>query len=510
MTAPEDAPDGRPLPLTPDHEDDPQPLGRGTIRQRLAALWQALWKSSHWGRPRRQTGSGEAALPIGFQAVQPVDAWLLWTAQVVWPALRRFARSHLSEISHLQRVARTLPAEAKPAWREAVRQVTRMRQTLRENPKVSAVHIFIRLVKLLNERWFIPRQILLACLPIESELRRSDNVADALHLIVCHIREQRKGTFQDADVPAYFVSMVFPPGAQSLRDESVKKNYFDPTSEWALIDLDFWQTNVLALLSFPDEAYQRHCLEMGLLPARLPLIVQEAAATCRLFPNTYRMFQTLVHRGWCEEVRHGIDCKRVLRGAPDAVVTGDYYSRVPEVLLPSGGRLWREVWEPVADGAAVGVDERQLQAVRTIQEVSGQLTAAAAGPVPQLLLFEWKQWIERALLELFQGRVPEDSKLPAPHETAARIAIALLAEQLQLAPPAPLHAAARTDYERLDSLVAVLLRRRGNELRLALKEIYRREFVYNQIDEPPFPAIGPKGEYLPRPAPDASAAVEAG
>jgi len=495
----------------PDHEDDQRPAGSGTILQRLAALWQTLWKSPRLARPRKpRDGPPEAALPIGFQAPRAVDAWLLWTTQVVWPALRRLARTGLRDLSPLRRAVRTLPEEEKEAWHEAVDHVQRLRWTLQQNPRAEAVQVYVRLVKLLNESWFIPRRILLACVPPGRELRRPGDITPSVPLVVCYILDQLRFAFQDAEIPVHFVSMVFPPGSHFQKDEGLTKNFFDPTSEWAVIDLDFWKAEVLQQQWLSDETFGPHLLRIGKQPADFSLTVQMAEEMRRVFAGPFTMYQALVYRTCYEEVRHGIDSQRVLRGDPESILMGAYFPRVPEVLLSPGGRLRREVWEPAANGPPAGAGLGWFRAARTIEEVSGQLTAAAMGPAPKLLLCEWKQRTSRTLLALSQGMGPEDPKLAAPHEAAARIAIALLAEQLQLAPPAPLGAAARSDYERLHSLAVALSRRGSSELRLALKEIYRREFVYNQIDEPPFPGIGPKGEYIPRPLPGPSGSVDPG
>lgn len=497
--------------MTPGHEEDQRPAEGGKLLKRLAALWQALWKfpnaARRWGKQEGSTGS---ALPIGFQAPEPVDAWLLWTCQVVWPALRRFAQSRLRDDAPLQRVVRTLPEEEKEAWHAAVNQMLKLQRTLQRNPRVHPAMIFIRLVKLLNETWFIPRQILIACVPVKHGPRLDDNskIAELIHLVVCRILKQQRFAFQDAEIPAYFVSMVFPPGSHYQPDKILTKNYFDPMSEYVLIDLDFWKAQVLHFFSLSDEKYRQHCLGEGSPPAELSLTVQMAATMCRAFPVPYALYCAQVQRAWCEEVRHGVDNQRVLRGDPDAVLTGDYYARVPEVLLPAGGRLWREVWEPAGNGPSADADQRRYRATSTIQEVSAQLTAAAVGPAPQLLLLEWKLTNTLTLQALSQGRDPKDAPPPSPHEAAARIAITLLGEQLRLAPPLPLAAGGRSDYERLHSLAAALFWRTTGELRLALKEIYRREFVYNQIDEPPFDEIGSQGDHISRLSPRSSGSID--
>jgi hypothetical protein len=116
-----------------------------------------------------------------------------------------------------------------------------------------------------------------------------------------------------------------------------------------------------------------------------------------------------------------------------------------------------------------------------------------------MLLLEWRQQIALAGLD----DAKDGERAATPHQAAARIAIALLAEHFGSASHLPLNAASPSDDQQLDFLAEGLYLRPSEELRLALKAIYRREFVYGEIDEPPFMEIGPSGDCVPRPLPPA-------
>jgi hypothetical protein len=435
------------------------------------------------------------APPIGSEASDPVEACLLWSVQTVWPALRRLAESNLFLWSPLNRIALTLPKQEREAWYAVLKEMRQTQSRLLEYPAAPLGSVFVRLVKVLNERWFIPRQILFACLPREVGPQIDVNIWKAAAVVVCRIAGQRCWSFRDAGVPLYEVAMVFPPGAHYQKATVLAKNFYDPTSEWAVIDLDYWKTQILHHLSLTDERYRNYLLRTD--PDVLRITAQSGAAMKRAFASPFALYEAMLWRAMFEEVRHGIDGKRILLEAPQAFLTSEYYARVAKVLLPPGGRLCREVCDPAATGPAGEADGRQTQAARTVLEVSAQLTASAVSPVPQLVLLEWKERTAKVCLEFNQGAVPRRERFAAPHEAAARIAIILLAEQLGLTSPLDFGAASRSDYERLDSLAESLFRQSPEALRLALKEIYRREFVYNQIDEFPFPGIGANGEYIP-------------
>jgi hypothetical protein len=54
--------------------------------RRIRDLWRK-GRNNPTADARASLGSDPAALPIGSEAPDPVEAWLLWSVQVVWPAL---------------------------------------------------------------------------------------------------------------------------------------------------------------------------------------------------------------------------------------------------------------------------------------------------------------------------------------------------------------------------------------------------------------------------------------
>ncbi|MBY0230157.1 MAG: hypothetical protein K2W96_12820, partial [Gemmataceae bacterium] len=235
-----------------------------------------------------------------------------------------------------------------------------------------------------------------------------------------------------------------------------------------------------------------------------------AAGMCRFYGTPFELYYALLARTWCEEVRHGVDACRVLAADPHAVLTGDYRRLSLEVHLLPDGRFRRELCGPTDLSPPIdeATDRSQQLACGTVREVSGQMTAAA-GPCPHLMLLEWAQRIAFTRLEYAQGQTPSESRLRDTHEATARISVALLAEQFGWASPMPLQADSPADYERLHEWAAMLCRLGPNNLRLALKAIYQREFVHGRIDEPPFGEISEDGSWHPRPGPDPAGAATA-
>ena len=465
------------------------------LMRRIRDLW-----CKRRGRPAADAlatpGSQRAALPIDSEASNPAEAWLLWSAQEVWPALRGLAKSNFSLWSPLDRVARTLPKKEREAWRAVVKEMILTRSKLLEDPLVLWDRVFARLVKVLNERWFLPRQILFACLPNPDAPPVVEDVWQAVRLVIYRTLVRHRFPFRDADVLLYEVSCVFPPGVHDQH-----RYYNDPASEWAVIDVDHLKFEALDLFSLSDDKFHESYLKMDPRPHVLRVRAWAGPEFRRVFASPFALFQALRHRTMCEEVRHGIDSKRVLRGRPLAALRPEYTAETAEALLAPGGRLRREVWELAASGPEDEGVARRHQAARIVQEVSAQLTAAAVGPAPQMLLVEWKERTAIACLEFLPDAGPARQKLETPSETAARIAVILLAERVGLTPSLGFGAASHSDYERLDSLAEALYLQSSEALRLALKEIYRREFIYNEIDETPFGRIEPNGELVNRPLP---------
>jgi hypothetical protein len=402
------------------------------------------------------------------------------------------AKSNLSLWSPLNRVARTLPKEEREAWYSVMEEMNFTESKLREDPLALGDRVFARLLKVLNERWFIPRQILFASLPNRDASPDTQNVGEAVWLIIYRICACYRYAFRDAEVLLYEVRCVFPPAAPRPH-----QHYNDPTSGWAVINVDFLMLEAFDLYSLTDDNYQKIRLKTYPRPGEVRARAWAGPSFRRIFVSPFALLQALRQRVMNEEIRHGINGKRKLRGRPLAVFRPESSAEAAEMLLAAGGRLRREVWEPAASGPEGGGELRRHLAAQAVEEASAQFTAAAVSVTPLFLLAEWKARTAITCLEFFPDAGPVRQKPETPHETAARIAVILLAEQLGLTSPMRLGAASRPDYERLDSLAEALFHQSPEALRMALKEIYRREFVYNEIDEFPFPGIGPNGEYIP-------------
>src|SRR5258707_15703735 len=87
--------------------------------------------------------------------------WDLRSLEALWCALKRVAESGLSDFTRLRESAKSMSLKNRPLWEAFLdEQQVRIEDRLRNG--FAPAPAFYRLLKALNERWFIPRRMLIS------------------------------------------------------------------------------------------------------------------------------------------------------------------------------------------------------------------------------------------------------------------------------------------------------------------------------------------------------------
>ncbi|MBY0231186.1 MAG: hypothetical protein K2W96_18045, partial [Gemmataceae bacterium] len=189
------------------------------------------WLAGFWRRPAPEP----FVLPPMTQ--ERLDEMLLWTLQHAWPALTSLARSGLRDTGALRRLRSCLARQERDSWLGVVEEAERLRRSLARVPDALPGVSFVRLIRLLNDRWFIPRGLLVACVPLDHRSGLAD-LSRLLRLEACLIHEWGNEGFQGGAVPVFLVSVAFPRPLPGPTIDNASKNYFDPMSAWVRLDTE--------------------------------------------------------------------------------------------------------------------------------------------------------------------------------------------------------------------------------------------------------------------------------
>lgn len=448
-------------------------------------------------------------------------ASIRWACETVWPALKELADGDLCEWNSLEKARATLPQKKKRrAWGELVRAT---RQTLALDDDMPAENVpsdqwrFIHLLRMLNERWFMENGMFLMRMPDERKKYAKEGDApsplwDYVRVGIHSLEATQVYQFHDTHVPVVYIRSIYP-----LPPEVTPHIAYDGVQECVVMTINVLEQNIYLLkelydsIAKPNPELEKSMLESGETAASVEAWKEYARIIVAQYDNLPRMYAEMEARTLLEELRHGIDAKRAraLMGAD--IPKYGYYPAFANAMLSPQGQM-RAVFEACED------ENEKMIFGGAISELSAQMTAAALSPNHTLMLSEWRKFA----FERSHRQFDPDNPRGLVHGEASAYALLLLGQEMNMIPPATAALQPRglvrllsmlkhffsgkkmplsfqePDYRRLLKVADELLQRSPQEIRIALKNIYSREFALGQIDEYPFYEITSDGEIQPR------------
>jgi hypothetical protein len=396
----------------------------------------------------------------------------------VVPALQKLAESNVREFYALEKAAKHLPKILRPRWSMRIEELKATAACMlapTEGSPASAQRVFIHLLKILNERWFIEMGLFLARYPVRQDAAEVDSLWDLAQVAVHRIVQIRRYRFDDHEIPVCFLE-CYPRLPQGFA------GVYDGVQEFALVSLSTVRLELVRMRQECNLALEPWEAAWIGQPIASDQVRQAYAKWARLavalFPTPQRLFETVLMRTLIEELRHALDASRVNDILRRDCSSEEYYRQFADLKLSTNSATRAGLIAP-------GRPEDVEMLGRTISELSAQMTAMAVGPDPRLVLAEWSYHLTEGL-----ERAPILGYLP-PHALAAHTGSCLLGGELGL----------RCESE--EPTLALLLDQieqiaefSPEKIRLALKSVYAHEFLLGQIDESPFQQIGPDGTLL--------------
>lgn len=446
-----------------------------------------------------------------------------WTEDV-FVALKLFAQTNLQEAEVLMLPGESLPPEPRRAWDALIeRTVDRDREL--EAAAYTLDTRFCHVLRTLNRGWMLPNGLVLTRSGTRSRGEATD-LWDRCAAALAVVTDAGSYPLQEPGVPAaaqrrrrgvsiYYLGTVYPNVA------AVSVAQFDTAVPGVIISMDQVDSIVhdasVVLPKSPLAA--RKMILSSLRSAAIQALREHFEALRRRFASSNDLRTGLLRRFLISELRAAANHVLGRPGSLDEPETAEQWAqnqqRVADRLLSPGASLRRELWtaaDRMTADAEQGPEQflRELeflrQRVATLSGVSAELTAVAVGMDAMLPIMEWKKDLQICVGEARAGG--QDPAALLDNEfviiagmsltsiTAKLWAATLLAEELGLGPRPPLRPARHEDAAPALDLCRLLLERTPPHLRLAAKALYAREF--NQgVDEPPFPAVDPRGQLRP-------------
>ncbi len=352
-----------------------------------------------------------------------------FACEEVWPALKGLVESDLQNWEGLLSAGATMVPERRQEWQALVGEAKEklFPQDLGAPGGLVAEVQFHRLIKLLNERWFVPRQILLATGPDnrprrdQSTLRLWDHVRVGVHTLertnVCR--------FHDGEVHQHYVRTIHP----TSRQEFTRLVVSYAVEGYVVVNVGVLEndiSNTCALhqsLTTPNPDLDRHLLGEGTTEAKLAAWKEHARFLIPEYPSPQAVLDAVVARAIPEELRHAINAKRV--AALTGLQAGEegYRLRFGESVLAPQGQL-RFVW------CCLASDRQRAGMAVILDELAAQITACALGRNPRLVLAEWR----RNMQERAHPKFDPDLETSVQHGYAAALGLLLLAQELRIVP----------------------------------------------------------------------------
>ncbi|MEX2119861.1 MAG: hypothetical protein WD847_09720 [Pirellulales bacterium] len=420
----------------------------------------------------------------------------------LWSGLKLLAESGLRDFEPLHSAKRALPAPEQAAWTELIGDLeSRVAASMRE--EVEADAIFIEFLASLNERWCLEREILVSRSKRIIWGDHEPDLWDAVPASISCILRKQVCQFHDAAIPVYFVQTACP---TFYSDHSA---YFDPSMKSVVLNVDKLRCEAMigGLLSADSPEFRAYIINQGFPPFVLAALKLYHRVLMTWHKDANQRATMAALRTLIEELSHAIHALRAGLDVPSFECYDDHLIRLGETLLAPEGRLRREIWNTAAQGLDPDLADPRARTGQSCGKLAAQMTAAAVGSDPYLVLLEWLYWVrvishgptDQPLEELLKV-----VRTDMPHLMAAAMGIILLADELALPHRLSLGGVRFADKLQsqcclLEELVEKLLDRRRSEIRLALKAVFQREFGH-AIDEAPFSQIDSAGKLLPRPA----------
>jgi hypothetical protein len=418
----------------------------------------------------------------------------------LWSGLKRLAESDLEDFEPLLAAKRALPTEEQAAWTALIGDLeSRVVASMREEVDEDA--IFVELLASLNARWCLEREILVSRSKRAIWGDHEADLWDAVPASISCIFRQQVCRFRDATVTAYMVQTVCP------TFYSAHSAYFDPSMKSVVLNVDKLRCEAMigGLLSADSPEFRAYVINQGFPPFVLAALKLYHRVLMTWHKDANERATMAALRTLIEELSDAIHALRAGLDVPSFECYEDHLIRLGETLLAPEGKLRREIWNAEAQGLDPDLADPRAMTGRGCGKLAAQMTAAAVGPDPYLVLLEWLYWVR----VISQG--PTDQPLEEllkvvrtdmPHLMAAAMGIILLADELALPHSLSLGGVWFADNLRsqcclLEEVVERLLDRRRSEIRLALKAVFQREFGH-AIDEAPFSGIDGAGKLVPR------------
>ncbi len=435
-----------------------------------------------------------------------------WTCQSVWPALKELADSGLQDWDALRKLSAKLPYEHRQPWRDVINE-TKM-DALKQGDGVDADDApsdqsrFVLALKSLNERWFMQRNKFLMRCPRKSirysvEGEEAPPLWEYVKVGVHTVEAIQTYQFHDHSIPVVYMRSLFP-----LPPEIEPHVAYDGIQGYVVMTRNELEGNIHTLRALhesithpnPDVEIAMHT--GGETPASIAGWKEYAGIVASQYEDANRMYGDMEVRTLLEELRHGIDAKRVRRLIGEHVGQ-DYYPKFADALLTQNGQM-RQVFN--------ACDERAKALFgSSLSELSAQMTAAALSSNHTLMIAEWRKYMVEWSHPNFDPNVPQGLS----HANASTWALLLLAQELGMIPPPTVEPERPSIWTRVKRLVTgqqrplsfadpnhrhllniadELLLKPAAQVRCALKKVYGREFTLGSIDEFPFHEITQEGE----------------
>ncbi len=408
------------------------------------------------------------------------------------PALRRLAESDLTDFSELRKV-RNLWPDREQLWLKVVDEAEALvRGSLTAQQDEGHVELFMQIIQHLDDRWLAEQGVLVFPAVPPARMGSARQVADLL--AVGRIETKQVYELQERRVPAYFVEVIFP------------KNVQHQPVGWYPTGMIILSRQALAATAEFPWKFHGGSGALDRAVSRIFAVVRQYYAS----PDEVQRF--LEADSLFEELRHGLDFTRVERQAGRSYGGLDIHFQerfIAHQIRPEGHL--RAMWDHLGEiFPTTGVDGENVKALHAhaLFEISGQMTAAAAGTNPRYSVAKWLQVNRMAAAMLGTAVFEQKGYQIAVYNTAALLAIHLIAHELGMteAPSNPSGWLMLTNAQ-VASLSEAIIEEPPERIRLAMKAVYEHEFV-DPIDEPPFPGIAQDGSLIARASTSAAGTEE--
>ncbi len=393
-----------------------------------------------------------------------------WAQGHVLLGLKKFEKSGFSDWSGLIVAARALPVQDQDEWKQIISEIQVSVGTWKLGPE--PVDDAIRLLQLLNEGWFVRRNVIL--LPG----RVIESAADLVGTLkIATILEQTNYELDGQSVPVYLVT-AYPLG------QTVTTAYYP--EGFVLFDLNSLRRESELKWSLSKMLRQMGKV-LGLSPLRSAVAELFVERTLREYANPAQYQPVQFQESLYEELRHALDFRRTERAAKRKFLAKDveYYEYFVQTHLRSESRIRKVLWDKVVLPGFSPQDPMYKSILgETIMELSGELTKTffARDPAERL-----GGWLSRQLQD--SPTSSGDAMTSFMYAEVGYVALLLLIEEMGVASiPWESDAWRSLDYGQIAAWARAIAEQPPEKIRLAVKRFY--ESNYNSpIDEAPFPKI---------------------